>query len=224
MILKIVIILATNSAETLNKSSRILSEQHKLLTVIYVALLAELCMVFARKRPAHFIYKGTGPMAISFKMNGKAVSVDDDGEMPLLWAIRDNLKMTGTKFGCGIGYCGACSVMVNGELTRSCITPVEDVAGAEITTIEGLAAEGEATKVQEAWIKEQVPQCGYCQSGMIMAATSLLAEVPNPTDDDIDAAMTNICRCGSYPRVRKAIKRAAAAMQTGVSVGETANG
>lgn len=150
-------------------------------------------------------------MAISFTLNGKAVSVDDDGDMPLLWAIRDELGLTGTKFGCGVGACGACTVHLDGTAMRSCITAVADVEGADITTIEGLASEGEETTVQAAWIKEQVPQCGYCQSGMIMAATALLNEVENPSDEDIDAAMTNICRCGTYPRIRRAIKRAAIA-------------
>jgi len=157
-------------------------------------------------------------MSISFTVNGQPVSVDDDGEMPLLWAIRDEMHLMGTKFGCGIGSCGACTVMVDGVPTRSCITPIETVAGENITTIEGLAPAGSQTAVQAAWVAEQVPQCGYCQSGMIMAATALLASNPNPSDDDIDAALTNICRCGSYPRIRKAIKRAASA------VGETANG
>lgn len=157
-------------------------------------------------------------MSISFTVNGQLVSVDDDGEMPLLWAIRDELQMTGTKFGCGIGSCGACTVMVDGVPTRSCITPIETIAGESITTIEGLAPTGSQTDIQAAWIAEQVPQCGYCQSGMIMAATALLASNTNPSDDDIDAAMTNICRCGSYPRIRKAIKRAASMAK------ETANG
>jgi len=154
-------------------------------------------------------------MTVSFNVNGQSVTVDDDGEMPLLWAIRDELKMTGTKFGCGIGACGACTVIVNGVATRSCVTAIEDVAGEDIVTIEGLAEPGNATAVQLAWIAEQVPQCGYCQSGMIMAATSLLAANASPTDADIDAAMTNICRCGTYPRIRKAIKHAA--MLGGVS-------
>jgi isoquinoline 1-oxidoreductase alpha subunit len=148
-------------------------------------------------------------MAISFRLNGQPVTVDEDGDLPLLWAVRDELGYTGTKFGCGIGACGACTVHVNGIATRSCITTIEDVEGENITTIEGIAAEGEQSMVQAAWIKEQVPQCGYCQSGMIMAATALLQENPNPSDDDIDAAMTNICRCGTYPRIRRAIKRAA---------------
>lgn len=150
-------------------------------------------------------------MSVSFKINGQSVTVDEEGDMPLLWAIRDELKMTGTKFGCGIGACGACTVMIDGIATRSCITAIEDVAEMDITTIEGLAPADSPTAVQQAWIAEQVPQCGYCQSGMIMAATSLLQEIPDPTDEDIDAAMTNICRCGTYPRVKKAIKRAAVA-------------
>jgi len=153
-------------------------------------------------------------MTIGLNVNGHDISVDDDGEMPLLWAIRDELKLTGTKFGCGVGACGACTVMVGGIPMRSCVTPLEAVEGEQITTIEGLAAPDDVTEVQKAWIVEQVPQCGYCQSGMIMAATALLAETPEPSDDDIDAAMTNICRCGSYPRVRKAIKRAAIAIRT----------
>lgn len=157
-------------------------------------------------------------MSISFTVNGQPITVDDDGEMPLLWAIRDELQLTGTKFGCGIGSCGACTVMVGDVPTRSCITPIETIAGENITTIEGLAPAGSPTAVQTAWIAEQVPQCGYCQSGMIMAATALLASNANPSDDDIDTAMTNICRCGSYPRIRKAIKRAASA------VGEKVNG
>jgi isoquinoline 1-oxidoreductase alpha subunit len=130
--------------------------------------------------------------------------------MPLLWAIRDRLKLTGTKFGCGAGLCGACTVMIEGQATRSCITPIASVEGKSITTIEGLAPAATPTAVQAAWIAEQVPQCGYCQSGMIMAATALLAAKPNPSDADIDAAITNICRCGTYGRVRKAIHRAAA--------------
>jgi isoquinoline 1-oxidoreductase subunit alpha len=154
--------------------------------------------------------EGVG-MSIGFKINGKPVTIDDTGEMPLLWAIRDDLKLTGTKFGCGIGACGACTVMVDGVAIRSCVTAVASVAGANITTIEGLAPADTPSAVQAAWIAQQVPQCGYCQSGMIMAATSLLASNANPTDADIDDAMTNICRCGTYPRIRRAIKQAAAA-------------
>ena len=148
---------------------------------------------------------------IKFQVNGKAVETDDDGEMPLLWAIRDRLKMTGTKFGCGIGQCGACTVIIDGGAVRSCVTPIAMVEGKSITTIEGLSPAATPTAVQAAWIAEQVPQCGYCQSGMIMAATALLAAKPHPTDADIDEAMTNICRCGTYPRIRRAIHRAAGA-------------
>lgn len=142
-------------------------------------------------------------------INGEPVTLDDDGEMPLLWAIRDRLKLTGTKFGCGIGYCGACTVMVDGVATRSCVTPINSVEGAAVTTIEGLPGDTEETAVQRAWIAEQVPQCGYCQSGMIMAVSALLAENPAPTDEQIDSSISNICRCGTYPRIRKAIRRAA---------------
>jgi len=142
------------------------------------------------------------------RINGKSVPAGDDPDMPLLWFIRDMLKMTGTKFGCGIGACGACTVLIDGVATRSCITPVGLVEG-DVTTIEGLSPEDQTSAVQAAWIAEQVPQCGYCQSGMIMAATALLRENAAPTDEEIDAAITNICRCGTYPRIRKAIHRAA---------------
>ena len=141
---------------------------------------------------------------IKLDVNGKVHSVDVEPEMPLLWVLRDELGMAGTKYGCGVAQCGACTVHVNGEPVRSCATPVSTVAGKKITTIEGLAKPG-LTKVQMAWIEHQVPQCGYCQAGMIMAATALLAKKPNPTDADIDAAMTNLCRCGTYGRVRAAI-------------------
>ncbi|HEV8245850.1 MAG TPA: (2Fe-2S)-binding protein [Polyangiaceae bacterium] len=141
---------------------------------------------------------------IKLDVNGKSHSVDVEPEMPLLWVLRDELGMEGTKYGCGVAQCGACTVHVNGQAVRSCSTPVSAVAGKKITTIEGLAKPG-LTKVQMAWIEHQVPQCGYCQAGMIMAATALLAEKPKPTDADIDAAMTNLCRCGTYARVREAI-------------------
>lgn len=145
-------------------------------------------------------------MAIEAKVNGKPVSFAGEPDTPLLWAIREELGMTGTKFGCGIAACGACSVHIDGEITRSCSVPISDVAGKSITTIEGLAAaDGTLTALQQAWIAHQVPQCGYCQSGQIMAAAALLAKTPKPTDADIDAAMTNICRCGTYPRIRAAI-------------------
>ncbi|WP_298193867.1 (2Fe-2S)-binding protein [Novosphingobium sp.] len=145
-------------------------------------------------------------MAIEAKVNGKPVSFAVEPDTPLLWAIREELGMTGTKFGCGIAACGACSVHIDGEVMRSCSVPISDVAGKSITTIEGLSgADGTLTALQQAWIAHQVPQCGYCQSGQIMAAAALLAKTPKPTDADIDAAMTNICRCGTYPRIRAAI-------------------
>jgi isoquinoline 1-oxidoreductase subunit alpha len=145
-------------------------------------------------------------VATSFTVNGKDVSVEAEGDTPLLWALRDDLGMTGTKFGCGVAACGACSVHVDGEVTRSCSVPISEVAGKSITTIEGLkAADGALHKVQQAWIDAQVPQCGYCQSGQIMAAVALIERTGSPSDAQIDEAMTNICRCGTYPRIRKAI-------------------
>ncbi len=148
--------------------------------------------------------------SISITVNGTSHSVDVAPDTPLLWAIRDNLGLTGTKFGCGIGQCGACTVHIEGTPTRSCSTPVSAVAGKKITTIEGLSPD-RTHAVQKAWIAEDVPQCGYCQSGQIMAAVALLDKRNEPTDDEIDAAMTNICRCGTYQRIRAAIHRAAAA-------------
>jgi isoquinoline 1-oxidoreductase subunit alpha len=148
-------------------------------------------------------------MPISFTVNGRAATVDVDPETPLLWVLRENLNLTGSKFGCGIGACGACTVHLNGQAMRSCSLPVRVAAGKTVTTIEGLAA-GMPHAVQAAWIKHQVPQCGYCQSGMIMAVAALLARTPRPTDADIDAHITNICRCGTYPRIRKAIHELAA--------------
>lgn len=148
---------------------------------------------------------------VALNINGKTQSVDVDAETPLLWAIRENLGLTGTKFGCGASLCGACTVHVNGEPVRSCVTPIGDVEGQNITTIEGVASpDGTRHAVQEAWIKHQVPQCGYCQSGQIMSAVALLANNTSPTDDDIEAAMAgNICRCGMYGRIKAAIKTAA---------------
>jgi isoquinoline 1-oxidoreductase alpha subunit len=143
-------------------------------------------------------------------INGRSHEIDVDGDTPLLWAIRDEVGLTGTKFGCGIGACGACTVLLEGEPTRSCVLPMSAVAGRSITTIEGLSAD-KSHPVQKAWIAESVPQCGYCQSGMILTAAALLNRKPHPTDTDIDAAMTNICRCGTYDRARKAIHRAAGA-------------
>ncbi len=148
-------------------------------------------------------------MAVTFTLNGKSQTVDVSPDMPLLWVLRDTLNMTGTKFGCGMALCGACTVHINGEMTRSCITPISAVAGKRVTTIEGLSANG-LHPVQAAWIAEDVPQCGYCQSGQIMSAVALLAKKPHPTDADIDDFMSgNICRCGTYQRIRKAIHRAA---------------
>jgi isoquinoline 1-oxidoreductase subunit alpha len=148
-------------------------------------------------------------MAISVMLNGSTQAIDAPPEMPLLWAIRDLAGLTGTKFGCGIAQCGACTVHIDGEPLRSCSIAIGDVAGKKITTIEGLSSGGTLNVVQQAWLAEQVPQCGYCQSGMIMAATALLKSFPKPTDAQIDEAMTNICRCGTYVRIRKAIHRAA---------------
>ncbi len=141
-------------------------------------------------------------------INGKTHEVDAEGDTPLLWVIRDDVGLTGTKFGCGIGACGACTVLLEGAPTRSCVLPLSAVAGKSITTIEGLSAD-KSHPVQRAWIAESVPQCGYCQSGMILTAAALLKRKPHPTDTDIDTAMTNICRCGTYDRARKAIHRAA---------------
>jgi isoquinoline 1-oxidoreductase alpha subunit len=144
-------------------------------------------------------------------INGKLVQADADPDMPLLWVLRDVLNMTGTKFGCGVAACGACTVRVDGQAVRSCVVPVSSVAGKRIQTIESLGTADKPHALQAAWIAEQVPQCGYCQSGMLMAAATLLEKKPRPTDADIDEAMTNICRCGSYQRVRAAIHRAAGA-------------
>lgn len=149
----------------------------------------------------------------TLEINGRRVELDVDPEMPLLWALRDRASMTGTKFGCGMALCGACTVHVDGAATRSCVTPVSAVAGKKITTIEGVADSPLGRQVQDAWVAENVPQCGYCQSGQIMSATALLAGNKAPSDADIDTAMSgNICRCGTYLRIRAAIKRAAAAL------------
>ncbi|OYY71863.1 (2Fe-2S)-binding protein [Sphingomonas sp. 28-63-12] len=145
-------------------------------------------------------------MPIEATINGKPVTITAEPDTPLLWVIREEFGMTGTKFGCGIAACGACSVHINGDVMRSCSVPVSDIAGKSITTIEGLAkADGTLHALQAAWIEHQVPQCGYCQSGQLMAAAALLAASPKPSDAQIDAAMTNICRCGTYPRIRAAI-------------------
>ena len=151
----------------------------------------------------------------SFILNGRPVTVEADPAMPILWVVREKIGLAGTKFGCGIAQCGACTVHLDGKPVRSCSTPVSQAEGREVTTIEGIAGpDGELSAVQKAWISEQVPQCGYCQSGQIMAATALLRDNPSPSDADIDAAMKgNICRCGTYTRIRRAIKVAAGTEQ-----------
>jgi isoquinoline 1-oxidoreductase alpha subunit len=146
-------------------------------------------------------------MAITLVVNGIPHTVDVEPDTPLLWVLRDSLKLTGTKYGCGIAQCGACTVMMDGQAIRSCSYPIASVADKSITTIEGLSADG-THPVQLAWIEFDVPQCGYCQSGQIMAAVALLKDKPKPTDAEINSAMTNICRCGTYPRIRAAIHRA----------------
>lgn len=165
---------------------------------------------------------------MKINVNGVVHEVDAAPDTPLLWVVREKLGLTGTKFGCGIAQCGACTMHVNGQPTRTCVLPVAAVEGAEITTIEGIAGEDELHPVQSAWIAEQVPQCGYCQSGQIMSAVALLEANPNPSDEDINQAMSgNVCRCGMYSRIRSAIKRVAAGdvaifdPQTAETTGET---
>ncbi len=149
-------------------------------------------------------------MAFSFEVNGKVKTVDVDGSTPLLWVLRDVLGMNGTKFGCGAGLCGACTVQIDGVATRACLTPVGDLKTSKVTTIEGIGATAVGAKVLASWIDLDVVQCGYCQPGQIVAATALLTKTPKPTDEQIDAAMNgNICRCGTYPRIRAAIHKAA---------------
>jgi len=153
---------------------------------------------------------------IDFSVNGKPVSVDLDDDTPLLWALREPLKMTGTKFGCGMALCGACTVHLDGQAIRSCITPVSSVKGRKVTTIEGIGATPVGQAVQAAWVRLDVPQCGYCQSGQIMSASALLAEKKAPSDADIDSAMSgNICRCGTYNEIRAAVKDAATNLSKG---------
>lgn len=147
---------------------------------------------------------------IEFTLNGKSVTTDVAADTPLLWVVRDSFKLKGSKFGCGAGLCGACTMQLNGEAVRTCVLPVSAVAGQEITTIEGLGTPENLHPIQEAWVNHNVPQCGYCQSGQIMSAASLLAKNPNPTEADVDQAMQgNICRCGCYPRIKEAILSAA---------------
>jgi isoquinoline 1-oxidoreductase alpha subunit len=155
---------------------------------------------------------------VTLTINGKRHNVDVPADTPLLWTLRDVLSMTGTKFGCGQGLCGACTIQIDGQPTRSCITPVSAAAGKKITTIEAIGNTAAGKRIQAAWLALDVPQCGYCQSGQIMSATALLAAKPNPSDSDIDDAMAgNICRCGTYPRIRAGIKKAAAAVTADAS-------
>ena len=149
-------------------------------------------------------------MSTSFQLNGEQVTVDVNPDMPLLWVVRERIGLTGTKFGCGIAACGACTMHVDGVATRTCVLPVSAVDGTAVRTIEGVAPADTPSAVQRAWLQHQVPQCGYCQSGMIMAVEALLDETPDPTDADIDNAITNICRCGTYDRIRAAVHTAAA--------------
>jgi isoquinoline 1-oxidoreductase alpha subunit len=149
---------------------------------------------------------------INLTVNGRAVSADVPAEMPILWVLRDVLNLTGTKFGCGVMACGACTVLVDGQAVRSCLTPVSTAVGKSLITVEGLGTQGQHA-LQKAWIAEQVPQCGYCQSGMLMACAALLQKNKNPSDSEIDAAITNLCRCGTYQRVKAGVKRAAAELR-----------
>lgn len=152
---------------------------------------------------------------VAFTINGRPVQIDGEDDKPLLWVLREDLGILGPKYGCGVAQCGACRVLINGESIPSCQAYAGDLEGASIVTVEGLAQpDGHMSIVQQAWIDEQVPQCGFCQPGFIIAATALLAETPQPTDAQIDEAITNICRCGTYPRIRRAIHRAAAAMSS----------
>ena len=154
---------------------------------------------------------------MELSVNGQTRTLDDaavDPGMPLLWVLRDVLNLTGTKFGCGVAACGACTVLVDGQAVRSCVTPLSAVSGKPVRTVEALGTPDKPHALQAAWVAHQVPQCGYCQSGMLMAAAALLAKNPNPSDADIAAAITNLCRCGTYPRIRDAIKTAAAALRT----------
>ncbi len=161
-------------------------------------------------------------MTIELTINGRSVAVaDDKADMPVLWLLREDLKLKGTKFGCGIGQCGACTIHVNGSAVRSCLLTVSQAKNLAITTIEGLASDDDHLHpVQEAWLEIDVPQCGYCQTGQIMAAAALLAQKPNPTDEDIEQSMSNICRCGTYVRIRKAVQAAASKLREGATMSE----
>lgn len=153
-------------------------------------------------------------MPTQFTLNTKSVTLNAPDDKPLLWALREDANLVGTKFGCGIAACGACTVIIDGEAVRTCVTPLSSVAGKQVTTIEGVTGTGTSV-VQRAWIEHQVPQCGYCQAGFIMATTALLEKTPDPTDVQIDAAITNLCRCGTYPAMRAAIKKAAQLKKAG---------
>jgi isoquinoline 1-oxidoreductase alpha subunit len=153
-------------------------------------------------------------MPTQFTLNTKSVTLNAPDDKPLLWALREDANLVGTKFGCGIAACGACTVIIDGEAVRTCVTPLSSVAGKQVTTIEGVTATGTSV-VQRAWIEHQVPQCGYCQAGFIMGTTALLEKTPDPTDAQIDAAITNLCRCGTYPAMRAAIKKAAQLKKAG---------
>lgn len=155
-------------------------------------------------------------MAVAFRLNGHSVSFDGDETMPLLWYLRDHARLTGTKFGCGVGACGACTVHLDGRAARACSTTVQRAAGRDVVTIEGVAAAGALHAVQQAWIDEDVPQCGYCQAGQVMAAVDLLRRTPQPNDAEI-GTIANLCRCGTYPRIRRAIHRAAALLASGAT-------
>lgn len=157
---------------------------------------------------------------MKLEINGQMHEVDADGQTPLLWVIRDNLGMTGTKYGCGIAQCGACSVMVDGAITRSCVTPVESVVGSKITTIEQIEQDPVGKRVVDAWVRHQVPQCGYCQSGQVMAATALLHESPKASADEVEAAMVNLCRCGTYNAIRAAMADLSGTKSAGVDDGD----
>ena len=153
---------------------------------------------------------------VEFTVNGRAVALEGSADKPLLWALREDLGILGPKFGCGVAECGACRVLIDGESVPSCQVFVGDLLGARVVTVEGLAQpDGQLSAVQQAWLDEQVPQCGYCQPGFLIAVTALLSQIPNPSDAQIDEAITNICRCGTYPRIRRAIHRAAATLSAG---------
>jgi isoquinoline 1-oxidoreductase alpha subunit len=179
----------------------------------FIALVVDINATFIALMlsPCRVVRERQGDCMASLAINGKSFDIDVEPDTPLLWAIRETIGLTGTKYGCGIAQCGACTVHIDGVAARSCGVLISEAIGKQITTIEGLAIDGVLTKVQQAWIDHDVPQCGYCQSGMIMAVTALLREKPRPTDADIDEAITNICRCGTFQQIREAIHAAAKA-------------